>query len=124
MTRKSEKEQTSRKKQAKQDNVPKPIKSTVSKVFSKVTNSILNQCDNTKKTFKNTVEKEAEKKNQEQTNGKADLIPQENERILKGAHKSFVATELPKADIDNYFDQAKPYIKALTKGSVKEVQSL
>ena len=70
------------------------------------------------------MEKEAKKKNQEKTSDRVDLTPQENERILKGAQKSFVATELPKADIDNYFDQAKPHIKSLTKGSVKEVQSL
>ena len=70
------------------------------------------------------MEKEAEKKNQEQTSDKADLIPQENERILKGPHKSFLANELPKSNIDNCFDQAKPHIKALTKDSVKEVQSL
>ena len=76
----------------KQDNVPKPIKRGVSKVFSKVQNSILKQYDNTKKAFKDTMEKEAEKKNQEQTSDQADLIPQENERALKGARKSFVAT--------------------------------
>ena len=43
------------------------------------------------------------------------MTNQENDRALKGPHKSFVGTELPKADTDNYFDQVKPHVKELTE---------
>ena len=61
------------------------------------------------------MEKEAKKENQEQTKDETDLTPQEYERALKGAYKSFVMLVLSKADIDGYVDLVKLHVKGLTE---------
>ena len=83
-------------------------------------NSILRLCDGAKKTLKGDVEAETENENQEED---IDLIPHEHERALKGAYRSFLIPGAPKTDIDNYFDQTKPYIKTLIKNQLKEMGS-
>ena len=84
------------------DYVPKPIKNAVSKAFSRVKNSILRLYDGAKKTLKGDLEAEAEKENQEED---IDLTPDEHERALKGAYRSFVIPGASKTDIDSYFDK-------------------
>ena len=82
--------------------------------------------DGAKKTLRGDVEDEAEKENQEnQEEGEedVDLIPQEHERVLKGAYRSFVIAGKPKADIDSYFEQAQPRIKTLIEEQLKEMES-
>ena len=91
--------------------IPKPIKNTVSKAFSKAKTRILSMYDSAKKTLKDIVEKEA------------DLTPQEHERALKGAYKSFMIPWVPKTDIDSYVDQVIPCIKTLIEDPLKEMQS-
>ena len=61
--------------------------------------------------MKVTVEKEARKKEkeieehqEEKTEKNIDLTEIENERTFKGACRSFVIPEIPKSDIDGYFD--------------------
>ena len=66
-------------------------------------------CDGAKKTLKGHVEGEAVKENQEEED--VDLTPHEHKRALKGAYRSFVIPDVPKTDIDSYFDQTKPHIK-------------
>ena len=76
--------------------------------------------------LKDIVEKEAreeEAKEQQQEKEDIDLTPHEHERALKGAYKSFVVPGAPKTDIDSYFDQTKPRIKALIKDQLKEMGS-
>lgn len=63
--------------------------------------------------MKDVVEKEAKKENHEQTKDETDLTPQEYERALKGAYKSFVILGLSKADIDGYVDLVKLHVKGL-----------
>ena len=60
----------------------------------------------------------AEKENQEEY---IDLTPYEHERALKGAYRSFVMPGAPKTDIDSYFDEAKPHIKALIENQLNEM---
>lgn len=43
--------------------------------------------------------KDAEKENQEETKGEVILTPQEYDRALKGAYKSFVVSRLSKTDV-------------------------
>ena len=52
-----------------------------------------------------------------------DLTPNEHERALKGAYRSFVIPGTRKTDIDSYFDQTKPHIKKLIKNQLKELRS-
>ena len=52
-----------------------------------------------------------------------DLTPNEHERALKGAYRSFVIPGTRKTDIDSYFDQTKPHIKKLVKNQLKELRS-
>ena len=52
-----------------------------------------------------------------------DLTPNEHERALKGAYRSFVIHGTRKTDIDSYFDQTKPHIKKLIKNQLKELRS-
>ena len=78
--------------------------------------------------LKDIVEKEAreeEKETTEQTkeDDNIDLTPQEHERALRGAYRSFVIPGTPKADTDSYFDETKPHIKALIEDQLKEMQS-
>ena len=40
------------------------------------------------------------------------LTPREHQTALKGAYRSFVIPGALKTDIDSYFDQTKPHIKA------------
>ena len=70
-------------------------------------------------TLKDIVEKEAEEEQQQEEDVALTLHEQESEheRAFKGAYKSFVIPGAPKTDIDNYFDQTKPHIKALIKGN-------
>ena len=74
--------------------------------------------------MKEIVEKEARQKEEteeqqekEQTKGNIDLTATENEKVLKGAYRSFVIPGLPKADIDCYVHQIKPRTKTLTKAT-------
>ena len=53
--------------------------------------------------FKDIVEIEA-REEEEQTEGNSNLRPQEHERALKGAYRSFVIRGILKADIDSYVD--------------------
>ena len=64
------------------------------------------------------MEAVAEKENQEEY---IDLTPYEHERALKGAYRSFVMPGAPKTDIDSYFDEAKPHIKALIENQLNEM---
>ena len=75
--------------------------------------------------MKDIVERETreEEETAEQTEDSVDLTTTENEKILKGAYRSFVIPGIPKADIDSYIDQAKPYIKTLIEDQLKEMQS-
>ena len=81
------------------DWLPKPIKSVVDKAFSEVTKSILSLHSIAKNTLKDFVVKDAEKENQEETKGEVILTPQEYDRALKGAYKSFVVSRLSKTDV-------------------------
>ena len=69
------------------------------------------------------VEKEAEEEHQQEEEEDVDLTPPEHERALKGAYRSFMMPGKPKTDVDSYFDQAKPYIKALVENQLKEMGS-
>ena len=51
------------------------------------------------------------------------MTSQKHEKAPKGAFKSFVVPELSKADADDFFDQVKPHVKALTESQLKERQS-
>ena len=51
------------------------------------------------------------------TKYKAELTPKEYDSALKGVNKSFIIHCLPKADIDSYFDRAKPHIKGPAQGN-------
>ena len=62
--------------------------------------------------LKDIVEKKAEQEED------IDLIPHEQERALKGAHRSFMMPGKPKTGIDSYFDQAKPHIETLIEKQV------
>ena len=101
------------------DYVPKSSKSTVSKAFSSAKNSILGLYDGAKKTLKDIVGKEAEEEQQQEED--VDLTPNEHERALKGAYRSFVIPGVSKTDIDSYFDQTKPHIKTLIENQLKEM---
>ena len=70
--------------------------------------------------LKDIVEKEAEEE-QQQEQEDLDLTPHEHEKALKGAYKSFVIPNVPKTDIDSYFDQTKPHIKTLIKNQLTEM---
>ena len=68
--------------------------------------------------LRNIVEKEArESDEREQTAYKAELTPNRHDSALKRANKNFIIHCLPKADIDGYFDRAKPHIKGPAKGN-------
>ena len=73
-------------------------------------------------TLKDIMEKEAEEE-QQQDKEDIDLIPHEHEIALKGAYRSFVMPGKPEADIDSYFDQAKPHIGTLIEKHLKEMGS-
>ena len=62
-------------------------------------------------TLKDIKEKEAGEQQQQEED--LDFTTHEHERALKGAYRSFKMPGKPKADVDSYFDQAKPYIKTL-----------
>ena len=76
--------------------------------------------------LKDIVEKEAEEEGEETTEQireeeeEINLTPQEYERALKGAYRSFVIPGTPKADIDSYFDETKSHIKVLIEDQLKE----
>ena len=72
-------------------------------------------------TLKDIVEKEAGEQQQQEED--ADLTTHEHERALKGAYKSFKMPGKPKADVDSYFDQAKPYIKTLIEKQLQKMGS-
>ena len=72
--------------------------------------------------LKDIVEKEAEE-GQQQEEEDVHLTPDEHERALKEAYRSFVIPGAPKTDIDSYFDQTKPHIKTLTENQLKEMGS-
>ena len=103
------------------DYVPKLIKNAVKKTFLRTKNSILGLYDGAKKILKSTVEKEAEEEQQQEEY--VDLTPHEHERALKGACRRFVIPGRPKTDVDSYFDQTKPRIKALIEDQLKEMVS-
>ena len=73
--------------------------------------------------MKDIVEKEAEEEQLQEEEEDVDLTPDEHERALKGAYRSFVIPGVPKTDIDCYFDQTKPHIKTLIKNQLKEMES-
>ena len=105
------------------DYVPKSIKNPVSKAFSRAKNTILKFHDDTKKALNVDVEDAAERENQEVVNGNINLTPHENERAFKRAFRSSEIARAPKTDIDSYFDQIKPHIKALIEKQLKEMAS-
>ena len=72
-------------------------------------------------TLKDIIEKEAGEQQQQEED--VDLTTHEHERALKGAYKSFKMPGKPKADVDSYFDQAKPYIKSLIETQLQEMGS-
>ena len=84
-------------------------------------NSIMSLYDRAKNTQKDTVEKETEEEQQQEEKEDVDLTPHEHERALKGAYRSFVMPGAPKTDIDSYFDEAKPHIKALIENQLNEM---
>ena len=51
------------------------------------------------------------------------LVPQEYERALKEAYKSFVIPGSPKVDINGYVDQANPHIKVIIEYQQNKMQS-
>ena len=69
--------------------------------------------------MKDIVGKEAEEEQQQEED--VDLTPNEHERALKGAYRSFVIPGVSKTDIDSYFDQTKPHIKTLIENQLKEM---
>ena len=71
------------------------------------------------------MEKEAEEeaKEQQEEEEYIDLTPHEHERASKGEYRSFVISGAPKIDIDSYFDQTKPHIKALIEDQLKDMES-
>ena len=77
--------------------------------------------DRAKNTQKDTEEKEAEEEQQQEEKEDVDLTPHEHEGALKGAYRSFVMPGAPKTDIDSYFDEAKPHIKALIENQLNEM---
>ena len=72
-------------------------------------------------TLKDIVEKEAGEQQQQEED--VDLTTHEHERALKGAYRSFKMPGKPKADVDSYFDQAKPYIKTLIEKQLQKMGS-
>ena len=73
--------------------------------------------------LKNIAGEEAREKEEEKlAEDEAHLTPQEHERALERAYKSFIISGLPKAEIISYLDQSKPHIKALTEDQPKEMQ--
>ena len=70
--------------------------------------------------LKDIVEIEAREK-EEQIEDNSNLRPQEHERALKGAYRSFVIPGILKADIDSYADWAKSQIKELIEAELKDV---
>ena len=71
--------------------------------------------------LKDIVEKERVEEQQKEED--VDLTLHEHERALKRAYRRFVIPGAPKADIDSYFDETKPYIKTLIKNQLKEMGS-
>ena len=71
--------------------------------------------------LKDIMEKEAEEE-QQQEDEDVDLTPYEHERALKGVHRGFVISGLPKTDTNIYFDQTKPQIKTLIENQLKEMR--
>ena len=65
------------------------------------------------------MEKEAEEEQQQEED--VNLTLHEHDRALKGAYRSFVIPGASKTDIDSYFDQTKPHIKALIENQLKEM---
>ena len=76
-------------------------------------------------TLKDIVEKEAEEEEQQQEREEEDidLTPDEHEKALKGAYRSYVMPGKPNTDIDSYFDQAKTHIETLIEKQLKEMRS-
>ena len=103
------------------DYVPKPIKRSVDEAVIRLKNTIRRLYDGAKKTLKNIVEKEVEEEQQQKED--VDLTPPEHERASKGAYRSFMIPGRPKIDVDSYFDQAKPHIKALIENQLKKMGS-
>ena len=68
------------------------------------------------------MEKEAEEEEQQQEED-IDLTPNEHERALKVAYRSFVIPGTPKTNVDSYFDQTKRHIKTLIKNQLEELGS-
>ena len=71
----------------------------------------------------NQAEEQAEQEHPENQAEEEDLTPQEHERALKGAYKSFVLSGLSKADIDAYVEKARPQVKTLIDDQLQEMQS-
>ena len=104
------------------NHVPKSIKNAFDEAFLRLKNSILGLYDGAKKTLKDIVEKVVEEEQGQEED--IDLTLHEHERALKGACRSFVMVDLPKTDIDSYFDQNKRYIKTLIENQLKEMGSV
>lgn len=66
-------------------------------------------------------ERETTEQQEEQTEYNIDVTATKNKRALKGAYRNFVMPRIPKADIDEYIYQVKPYIKVLNKDQLKEM---
>ena len=96
---------------------------SVRETASLLYNRMLENMGYGQETLKDIVEKEAEEEEQQQEEG-IDLTPHEHERALKGAYKSFMMPDLPKTDIDSYFDQTKPYIKTLMENQLEKMGSV
>ena len=104
---------------------------SVRETASLLYNRMMDNIEYGRERLKEIVEKEAreeEKETTEQTREEEeedniDLTPQEHKRALKGAYRSFAIPGTSKTDIDSYFDQTKPHIKALIEDQLKEIQS-
>ena len=73
--------------------------------------SILRWYNGAKTTLKDSLQKEP------------NLMPQEHERALQGAHKNCVIPWLSKPGVEGYADQVKLHVKTLIEGLLKEMQS-
>ena len=69
------------------------------------------------------MENKAEEEQQQEEEEDLHLTPHEHETALKGGYRSFVIPGALKTDIDSYFDQTKPHIKASIENQLKEMGS-
>ena len=95
---------------------------SVRETASLLYNRMMENMEYGRQRLKDIVEKEAreEETKEQQKEEDIDLTPNEHERALKGAYRSFVVPGAPKTDIDSYFDKTKPHIKTSIEEQLKE----